>query len=287
MVEHDLLIRPVAVTPDSPALTPGPVIGPGVQLFGYHFEALDLAGATERISALVTDERAHLVVTTNVDHVMLLRRQARFRTAYQRASLRVADGAPVVAVSRLAGRPLPARVTGADLIEPLCRRAAADGWRVALVGGLPDVNRRALERLRCQHPGLDVHGVCPPFGFDSDPQLTHDVLAQLGQLEPALVLLCLGAPRAEIFASEHLTGGRGPTVVCAGAAVDFAAGSRRRAPVLAQRLGLEWLYRLAQEPLRLGPRYLGRDLPFVSVGIREAAHARREAWRGARRRRRS
>ena len=132
-----------------------------VRLFGQDLAMVDLGMTVDHLVALTDLDRASYVVTTNVDHVVELSKNERFRRAYAGAAVRLADGAPVVAVGRLTGRALPSRVTGADLLPAMCREAALLGLRVAIVGGSSEINAIAIERLRVDHPGLDVSRLEP------------------------------------------------------------------------------------------------------------------------------
>jgi N-acetylglucosaminyldiphosphoundecaprenol N-acetyl-beta-D-mannosaminyltransferase len=202
----------------------------------------------------------------NVDHVVGLRDNERFRSAYNDAAVRVADGMPVVVTAKLLGLRVPGRITGADLMSALI----AEAWRlqlsVAIVGGAPEVNERALENLRLTYPGLDVTG-WSPYGFD--PDRAAEIANRLRALAPRVVFVCFGAPRSEIWVAEHRYLLPSGVLVCAGAGVDFLAGAKKRAPAWIQRSGLEWLYRLLLEPSRLWRRYLVRDLAFVPIALRE------------------
>ena len=250
-----------------------------VSLFGYDFAATTVPEAVETILALSASSRANFVVTANVDHVVDLSSNTRFATAYSHAALRVADGAPVVLAAKLFGTPLPGRVTGADLVDPLCRRAEELGITVAIVGGQPDVNAQAVANLGVLRPGLVVTGINTPNGFDSNPLWTDELVAEIQTVAAPIVLFCCGAPRSEIWMSEHRDVLPPGVYVCVGAAVDFLAGTKSRAPMFMQQWGLEWMYRLILEPKRLWRRYLVKDPKFVYIVAKE--------WVGRRRRRSS
>lgn len=241
---------------------------------------VDVHPVTRRQAVNAVVQRAVLggggvVVTPNVDHVVLLERDATFRAAYERAFLRLCDGMPLVLLSRMMGRPVPERVAGADLFLDLCGEAAARGLRVFIAGGMPDVLERGLVALRERFPGLDVTGHSPPLAFEgtvADRVLQRAIAAA----EPDLVMICLGAPRAEVWAAGQVERHQA-VYLCVGAAIDFAAGARRRAPGWVQTAGLEWLYRLVQEPRRLWRRYLVQDSAFLRIAVRELTAGRLSA----------
>lgn len=218
-----------------------------VEIAGVGIDNLSRAQAVDAIAALATSGSRHYVVTPNVDHLVRFQSDAAFRSAYVRATLRLADGAPVVALSRLLGTPLQERVPGADLIDPLCAKAAAMGLRVYLLGAAPGSARLAAGRLGARHPGLNIVGTaCPRPGFENDGAVTDRVLSGILSSRPNLLFVCLGSPKQEKWIAEHLETFPPLVAVCAGAGIDFLSGARRRAPLMWQRAGFEWLYRLLQ-----------------------------------------
>lgn len=262
---------------------PGHRAGPGhqpdgavVELFGLELDALTLPAAVERVIGYARTGEAHLVFTPNVDHVVQLRRDGDLSRAYSKATLRLADGAPIVLVSRLTGDPLPARVAGADLLPSLCRRAAELGLRVFVLGGAPDALLNGMARLAETYPGLMIDGYSPEFGFERDPERAAEVARRVRTARADIVFCCLGAPKSEKWTATMLPQLGSGVILSVGAAIDFAAGGKRRAPVLVQRLGMEWLFRLLQEPGRLWRRYLVEDREFLWLAAREVLGARRE-----------
>lgn len=247
---------------------------PTVPLLGWEVVSTDLAAVVRHLLDRARGATSSFVVTMNVDHVVELRTNERFRRAYESAAVRVVDGAPVLVVAKLAGRALPGRVAGSDLMPALIGEAARLGLPVAIVGGSPEVNERALAVLAAEYPALEVTG-WSPYGFTDDPDAARAIADRLRELAPRLVFVCFGAPRSEIWTAEHRHLLPPGVVVCAGAGVDFIAGAKKRAPGWMQRTGLEWLFRLLQEPGRLWRRYLVRDLAFVPVAVREVWRSRR------------
>jgi N-acetylglucosaminyldiphosphoundecaprenol N-acetyl-beta-D-mannosaminyltransferase len=233
--------------------------------FGWVWvDVLTSAEALDEIDRLVTSRKGGAVFTPNVDHVVKAELNPAFRAAYQHASLSLADGMPLVWVSRLIGRALPERVAGSDLIVPLLRRAATRGWRVYLLGGAAGVAPAAAEML-ARDLGVVVAGwddaQIGPDGLDR----TGDSVARAKAAQPDLILVALGPPKQELWIARSLSG-VGPAVgVGVGASLDFLVGKYRRAPEWLGRIGLEWLYRLLQEPRRLWRRYLVEGPRFLGV----------------------
>jgi N-acetylglucosaminyldiphosphoundecaprenol N-acetyl-beta-D-mannosaminyltransferase len=214
----------------------------------------------------------HYVVTPNVDHVVLYQQSEELRQAYAQASLVLADGAPVVAASRLVGRPLPERVAGSDLVPSLFHEAAWQRMplRVYLLGGAPGVGERAAAQILAAWPGVKVVGIAsPPLGFERDPEQNSELVAKINVSEPDLLLVGLGAPKQERWIQAHHQELALPVALCIGATIDFLAGHRTRAPRWMRRSGLEWLYRVIREPRRLAGRYARDAWQFPRLLWRE------------------
>jgi N-acetylglucosaminyldiphosphoundecaprenol N-acetyl-beta-D-mannosaminyltransferase len=227
-------------------------------------DAVRFDEALQRIERLVDARRGGMVFTPNVDHVVVAERDDRLRDAYARASLVLADGQPIVWTSALIGHRLPEKVSGSDLFLPLMQWAAQGKRRVYLLGAGPGVAEEAARRLAAD-PGVTVCGTdAPRIGLAPEPD-EDLVVERVRAARPDLLLVCLGAPKAEIFL-DRIRERVAPAVgLCFGGTLDFYVGRVRRAPRWMQRSGLEWLFRLAQEPRRLARRYLVNDPAFLRV----------------------
>ncbi len=233
-------------------------------------DSLTFAGALDAIERLVEAGRGGAVFTPNVDHVVTAESNSAFREAYANASLSLVDGQPLVWASRLLGSPLPEKISGADLVDPLLARAGQHGWRVFLVGGAPGCAKAAAQRFAAAH-GVQVVGIEDGWIDLAEGPEGDALVARIQEAQPRLVLVALGAPKQELWIASRRQ--RIAPAVClgVGAALDFAAGAVRRAPRWMQRAGLEWLYRLVQEPRRLARRYLWNDPRFLAVLLRTLA----------------
>lgn len=237
-----------------------------VQLFGMTIDRLDLGQATERVLTWSLGERdesgCRYVVTPNVDHAVMFQHDDRLRDAYRDAAMVVADGAPLVAVSRLLGKRLPERVAGSDLAPAMLDMAdtlaSAGGraLRVFLLGAGPGVADRAAQQLAKRWPGVQTVGTyCPPLGFENDDAENERILSAVSEAEPDVVLIGLGAPKQELWTQRFHKRLDAKVALCIGATIDFLAGEKKRSPLWMQRAGLEWAHRLATEPRRLAARY--------------------------------
>jgi N-acetylglucosaminyldiphosphoundecaprenol N-acetyl-beta-D-mannosaminyltransferase len=235
------------------------------------FLAVDLVRGVEICEQLAISHESHLVVTANLAHAVLLADDADFRASYDAASVRVADGWPIVLLSRLKGNPLPGRVTGVDLAKKLVARANDLGWRVAVVNGNPETLALATETLRHQFPNAWFVPVHAPIGYQNCLVDGPSVARSVAEINPELVLLCTGAPQSEVWYHRNRAHHGSGLFLSCGGAIEVLAGTKQRAPLFVQKLGLEWLYRTAQEPMRLAPRYASgakRAIPMAWRDLR-------------------
>lgn len=242
-----------------------------VRVGAVSLDPLTVDGAVDRVVDALDRNQGGLVVTPNVDILRLLEHPAN-ADVIGRASMLVCDGAPLLLASRLAGVPLPGRVTGTALVHGLASAAATAGWSVAVVGGAPGVAAQAGRRLAQAYPGLEVRGaVCPPWGFEHEPETLAALVEEISTTGADLVFVGLGFPKQERLAIALRAVMPSTWFVGCGATVEFVAGTRRRAPRAVQRVGMEWAFRLAQEPRRLGRRYLADAVYLVPLLVRSAA----------------
>ena len=228
---------------------------------GVDFDALDETQAIERIVGELKAGRGGFVITPNVDILRQLRRPEHCDLA-QAADLVLADGMPVVWASRLLRRPLPARVAGSSLIFTLSRAAADVDVAIYLLGGVEGAAERAAARLFAD--GVRVAGwMCPPFGFERDARQLEIINHALADARPGIVYVGLGFPKQERLIMALREAFPDVWFIGCGGSIAFAAGDIDRAPSGLQRLGLEWVHRLAMEPKRLARRYLIDDVPYA------------------------
>lgn len=209
------------------------------------------------------------VVTPNSDHIVMLEHHRELQEVYAEAHLVLADGMPLVWASRLLRPSLPERVAGSELMPLICAAAPARGLKIFLLGAPPGVAEEAKRRLEAQHPGIRIVGCyAPPLGFEREPAAEEAIIRLLREADADIIFVGLGAPKQELWmhrAHRRLDHG---VMLGIGAAIDFCAGNVKRAPTWMQRSGLEWFYRLIQEPRRLAKRYL-RDTLIVWIVLRE------------------
>ena len=234
------------------------------RVLGIEVDVVDGTGAVARVMAL-SREAPSLVVTANLDHAVRLRRSEGLCEIYRKADLVLADGFPLVLASCLRGPRLPARVTGADLIGPVCAEASRVGASVFIVGTTLSILSQACGRLAREFPDLVIVGTySPSFGFAVGHPECEDVASVIREASPDIVFVALGSPKQELWAEAYMHRLPPAVYVCVGAGLDYIACRPARAPRVVRRLCLEWLWRLAREPRRLAKRY-ARDLLYVPL----------------------
>jgi N-acetylglucosaminyldiphosphoundecaprenol N-acetyl-beta-D-mannosaminyltransferase len=235
-----------------------------VEVGGLLLDRVHLADAIKRVRSYLASGKPHQIATVNLNFVSIAARNPQFLRLINSADLAVADGMPLVWLSKLKGQPLPERVTGVDLVAECCRIARDSGRGVFLLGAAPGVADAAATELKARHPGLRVVGTyAPPVGPPT-PRENKRIVQKVRAAAPGFLFVALGAPRQDLWIDAHKHELGVPVSMGVGCVLDLLAGSVRRAPVWMQRSGLEWAFRLAQEPGRLWRRYLCDDIPTLA-----------------------
>ncbi len=213
----------------------------------------------------------------NLHSLYLLHHEVVMAEFDRRADCLFCDGMGLLLLARWLGHPLARRqrVTYADWIEPLAAEATRRGWRLFHVGGRPGVGERAAAILADRHPGLIIGSV--PGYFDAAPGSPANaaVLEAIRAAAPHLLLVGMGMPRQERWVLENLDSIAASVILTSGACMDYVAGAAPTPPRWAGRVGLEWLFRLAAEPRRLGRRYLIEPWWLLRLAWRERYPRRR------------
>jgi N-acetylglucosaminyldiphosphoundecaprenol N-acetyl-beta-D-mannosaminyltransferase len=249
-----------------------------VDLFGINMHPCRLDEAVDELFRWIGApdfERCRYVVTPNVNHAVLHQHHDEFASAYAAADLVLADGAPLVALSRLLGRALPERVAGSDLVPKLFERGHSERpIRTFLLGARAEVSERAASLSETRWPGVKVVGRnSPPIGFEQSRSENSRILAEIAAVRPDVLIVGLGAPKQELWVHRHRDEICAKVALCVGATIDFIAGEKRRAPIWMRRSGLEWMHRMASEPRRLGGRYVRDGLALPGMVFRELRHS--------------
>jgi N-acetylglucosaminyldiphosphoundecaprenol N-acetyl-beta-D-mannosaminyltransferase len=243
-----------------------------VSLLGHRFHALTEAQTLTTIIDALSRGEGGWVVTANLDHLRRLRSDPDYAALCRQSSLVVADGMPLIWAAALQGTPLPERVAGSSMIDTLSAKAGEAGRSIFLLGGAPGTAETAARILQQRYAGLHVAGMhCPPPGFEQDPSEWQAITDKLQQARPDIVFVALGSPKQERLIERMRPMLPETWWLGVGVSFSFVAGHVHRAPPWMQRLGLEWVHRLAQEPRRLARRYLVEGVPFaVELLVRSA-----------------
>jgi len=248
---------------------------PTVAIMGVDIHDVDFTQTIAIVRDALEAKRSFVVATPNVDYVVRAGRDPAFSLALRHADLRVPDGMWIVRASRLAGVPLRATVTGRLLVPALAAIAAERGLPIALIGGPPGVASQAAKRLVDRWARLDVAlATAPAMGFTIGDASDRSVLLELASSGARLAFIALGAPRQERWMAAHRAELPGMVLIGIGAGLDIVAGRFREAPRWMTATGLEWLFRLAQEPRRLARRYLVDDPTIFAWALRHRMRSR-------------
>ena len=245
-----------------------------VRILGANIDRVTLDESVQIINDFIASGQPHQVATVNLDFLRLAQENEAFRDVINRSELAVADGMPLVWASRWAGDALPERVTGVELAEQCCALAAQRGYGIFLLGGSEGVADAAAEVWRARYPGLQIVGTySPPMG-PFTPAENQKMVALIRAARPHILFVAFGAPKQDLWIAEHQHQIGVPVAMGVGGVFNFAIGRVRRAPVWMREAGLEWLYRVAQEPRRLWRRYFVEDLPVMARILVEVASVR-------------
>jgi len=234
------------------------------KMFGVTLDLLTMNQSIERCTELIELGQPAQHVVINAGKVAMMHDKPHLKEIVSNCHMVNADGQSIVWASRLKGVRVPERVAGIDLMDRLLERAEERGWPVYFLGARDDVVKKCVEVFRARHPRLTVSGY--RNGYFEDGRVVAEQIRDAGT---RLLFVGISSPKKEEFLSEHLKH-RGPGFAMGGGgSVDIVAGLTKRAPVWMQKSGLEWSYRLFQEPGRMWKRYLFGNARFIHLVLKE------------------
>lgn len=237
-----------------------------MQFMNTAIDNLTMEEALLQIDQLIQENRNAYVVTPNVDHIVQLERGGELAEAYKYADLILTDGKPLIWISKLYKTPIKEKISGSDLFPRLCQLAAQKGYRMFFLGAGEGVGEKAAENLKNRFTGLQVAGIySPPYGFEEDEQIMQQIRSMIRKAAPHILIVALGCPKQELFIYHNREELGVPVSLGLGASLDFEAGNVKRAPKWMADHGLEWLYRIFQDPKRLARRYLVDDMKIIRL----------------------
>lgn len=237
-----------------------------IKFMNTEIDNLTMDETLSAIESLIPQKKNAYVVTPNVDHIVKLETDEKLKAAYSEARLILADGKPIIWVSKLYRTPIKEKISGSDLFPKLCELAADRHYTMFFLGAKDGVALKAAENLEKKYPGLDVVGCySPPMGFEKNQEELDKIEDLLQKARPHILIVALGCPKQELFIHQFRDKLNVPISFCFGATLDFEAGYIKRAPRWMSNAGLEWLFRFFQEPRRMFKRYVLEDWLFVKL----------------------
>ncbi len=235
-----------------------------MRMMGAPMGVVTEADAVRAIVDAAEAGTGHWTITANLDHLRRYHRDAIQKGLIDEADLVVADGMPLIWASRLAGEPLPERVSGSSMVWSICEAASKRHQSVFLLGGDPGVAERAAKVFQDRYRGLEIAGTyCPPVGFESDELELERIRHRVVEASPPIVFVALGFPKQDLLIRMLRASLPSSSFLGVGISLSYATGDLSRPPAWICNLGMEWAYRLRQEPTRrLVRRYIVNGLPF-------------------------
>lgn len=238
-----------------------------------HVDNLTIDQALELVLAPPQTSRGKLVYFVHAHSLNLARFNRDYAGILAEADALLPDGIGIRLAARTLGVSMRHNVNGTDLFPLLCREAAREGIPVALVGGAPGIAAECARRMQAENPTLQLPVVYSGyFANDTEAQAVADRIAALGRV---IVLIGMGSPRQERWSWRFLRHTSGATVLTVGGLFDFYSGRIRRAPIIWREMGIEWLWRLLQEPRRLAKRYLIGNPLFMLLALEQKLFRRK------------
>lgn len=237
-----------------------------MRLMNTEIDNLTMDETLDAIDSLIKEDNCSYVVTPNVDHIVQLEKDEELKRVYENASLILTDGKPLIWISNWYKTPIKEKISGSDLFPRVCDLAAKKGYTMYLLGAAEGVADKAAKNLMDKYKGLNIVGTySPPFGFEKDKVELKKIERQIQEVHPDILIVGLGCSKQEKYMYHHCKELDVPISFGLGASIDFEAGNIKRAPRWMSEHGLEWLYRITQDPKRLAKRYLVDDMKIIRI----------------------
>ena len=242
---------------------------PRINFLNTHIDNLTMNEALNVVDELITRESPSYVVTPNLDHIVKIETDAEFSRIYADADLVVADGKPLIWISRLLKTPIKEKISGSDLFPRICELAARKGYSIYILGAAEGVGQKAANNLKKRYHNLTIAGVySPKIGFEKDSDELKRIKEVILEAKPDILAVSLGSPKGEKFIYRHLQEYGVPLSISIGATIDFEAGNIKRAPKWISEIGFEWMFRITQDPKRLVKRYWNDAVKILPIIIK-------------------
>lgn len=240
-----------------------------MKFMNTEIDNLTMNETLQAIDDLIKQKKNAYVVTPNVDHIVQLEKDKELQKVYENASLILTDGKPLLWIAKWYGTPIKEKISGSDLFPLLCNMAAQKGYKMFFLGAAEGVAAKAAQNLSKRFKGLQVVGTySPPFGFEKDLEEIDKINNMIRKTQPDILIVGLGCPKQEKFMYHHCKELGVPISFGLGASFDFEAGNIKRAPRWMANHGLEWLFRITQDPKRMAKRYLVDDRKILGLAFK-------------------
>lgn len=232
------------------------------QIMGVNVANVNMDTLIPKLQQLIRNSKGEYVCATNVHTIVTAYRDPHYLAAQNSSILTFPDGTPVAKVAKSRGYTDIARTAGPDVMEEIFRISAKNGYRHFFYGSTRETLTNLSANLKAKYPGINIAGmISPPFGALSTEE-DAAIVKYINNTKPDIVWVGLGAPKQELWMYEH-RGKIQSLMIGVGAGFDFHAGTVQRAPLWMQKHGLEWLYRISQDPKRLAKRYLSTIPSYI------------------------
>ncbi len=239
---------------------------PRIKFLNTYIDSLTMKEAVEQIGLLIQKPGSSYVVTPNLDHIVILDKDAEFAEVYNHADLIVADGKPLIWISKYLKTPIKEKISGSDLFPNMCQMCAIKGYSIFILGAAEGVADIAAKNLMERYPGLQIVGTySPPIGFEKNEDELKQIKEYVTEAKPDVLAVSLGSPKGEKFIYRHLEEYGISLGISIGATIDFEAGKVKRAPKWISNMGFEWLFRTFHDPKRLAKRYWNDVVSIVPI----------------------
>ena len=240
-----------------------------MKFMNTEIDNLTMDETLEAIDLLVKENKSAYIVTPNVDHIVQLETNKELQAVYKNAALILTDGKPLLWIAKWYGTPIKEKISGSDLFPLLCDMAAKKGYKMFFLGAGEGIAAKAAENLAKRFKGLQVVGTySPPMGFENDSTELEKIKSMIKTVTPDILIVGLGCPKQEKFMLNHCKELGVPVSLGLGASFDFEAGNIKRAPKWMANHGLEWLFRITQDPKRMAKRYLVDDRKIFGLALK-------------------
>lgn len=240
-----------------------------MKFMNTEIDNLTMSETLDEIDRLIQQNKNAYIVTPNVDHIVRLEKGGEFAEAYRNADLILTDGKPLLWIAKWYKTPIKEKISGSDLFPLLCERASQKGYSMFFLGAAEGVAAKAADNLKRRYPGLNVIDTySPPYGFEKNAEEVEKIVKRVKAAHPHILIVALGSPKQELFILRNRERINVPISLGLGASIDFEAGNLKRAPRWMSDHGLEWLFRIIQDPKRMAKRYLVDDRKIMGLMLK-------------------